>query len=132
MPVFEFVVEGPAVSIRAKTKNAKRYRKWIQDVRIAAQKQWPPGNKPIGSKVEATISVYCTEAPPDIDNIIKPILDALCKLVYNDDQQVYRVTSQRFALPMVERSSEHSTLLADALQEHSEVLHVVVTWEDEG
>jgi crossover junction endodeoxyribonuclease RusA len=71
-------------------------------------------------------------APPDIDNIIKPILDALNGLVYNDDQQVYRVTSQRFDLPAGDRVSDPGALLAEALLKYSEILHIVVTWEEEG
>ena len=78
-----------------------------------------------------TISNYYTEFPPDIDNIIKPILDALGNLVYNDDQQVYKVTCQKFDLSEGELVSRTGALLTTALPGHSELLHIVVTWEEE-
>src|SRR5712692_6790800 len=62
-------------------KNRKRYQKWIRHVREAAEKEWRANDKPTSSAVEVTISNYYTEAPPDVDNIIKPILDALRGIV---------------------------------------------------
>src|SRR2546427_13216168 len=109
-------------------KNRKRYQKWIRHVREAAEKEWRANDKPTGSDVEVTISNYHTETPPDVDNIIKPILDALKGLVYRDDVQVHKVTSQKFELPR--ETIEHSgVLLARALVRHTEVLHIVVAWE---
>jgi len=32
----------------------------------------------------------------DVDNIVKPILDAMTKFIYVDDQQVERVVVQKF------------------------------------
>lgn len=36
-----------------------------------------------------------TPASVDVDNIIKPIADALCGVTYVDDSQMQRVTSRR-------------------------------------
>jgi len=133
VPLFEFVVEGPAVSLRASKKSRQsrlRYQKWVMFVRRAAEREWPTDVKPTGSDVEVTISNYHTETPPDVDNIIKPILDALKGLVYRDDVQVHKVTSQKFEMPR--ETIEHSgVLLARALVRHTEVLHIVVAWEEE-
>lgn len=63
-----------------------------------------------------------------MDNIIKPILDALRRLVYVDDSQVFRVTSMKYDLKIGVRASRPSVLLARALAGNSEVLHVIVRW----
>lgn len=129
MPTFEFVVPGPAVSLRASRKSARRYQAWIVTVRSAAQKEWPAGQRPSDRAVEVAISTYFTNSPPDVDNIIKPILDALNGLVYEDDEQVYRVTSQKISLSAKGRGDDPNPLVADALRQWDELLHIVVTWE---
>jgi crossover junction endodeoxyribonuclease RusA len=132
VPIFEFVVKGPAVSLRGSHKSRQsrlNYRKWVEFVRGAAKNEWPSGDKPTDRDVEVTISNYYTEAPPDVDNIVKPILDALKGLVYRDDLQVHKVTSQKFDLTRgaIENSGP---LLARALAAHTEVLHITVAWTE--
>jgi crossover junction endodeoxyribonuclease RusA len=130
LPVFEFVVEGPAVSSRARMKSPRRYQKWIQTVRAAAQREWPPDRKPTASNLAVIITNYYTLAPPDIDNIIKPILDALNALVYHDDEQVFRVTSEKFDLSKGGRVTDPSPLLAGSLTRYREFIYVVVSWNE--
>jgi crossover junction endodeoxyribonuclease RusA len=126
---FEFVVEGPPVSLRAKDKNARRYQRWIRTVREAARAQWPAGLKPATSPVEVTISNFFTLVPPDVDNIIKPILDALESVAYVDDVLVHRVTSSKIDLSAEPMISNPSPCLAAALENWSEVVYVTVVWE---
>ena len=151
MPTFELLLEGPAVPLRAAKKNAKRYHAWIQKVRTAAQSQWPVDTAPILTDVTVTRTNIFTADPPDIDNIIKPLLDALCKVVYDDDRQVVRVTSQKFDMESALQHKEHgrqairlsssnldregeiqmiliTSLLAAGLERYAEVVHIVVTW----
>ena len=45
LPTFEFVVAGPAVSLRASRKSAKRYQEWILIVRAAAH--WRQHGQPV-------------------------------------------------------------------------------------
>lgn len=130
MPRFEFVVEGPAVSLRASNKSRSRYRKWVLKVRSAAERSWRAGEKPTSDTVEVAISNYYTAAPPDVDNVVKPILDALKGLVYNDDGQVQTVTSRKIELQEGLRFSDPGSSLAAALQVYTELLHVGVTWEE--
>lgn len=130
MATFEFIVKGPAVSLKAKKTNSKRYQKWIRTVRAAAHLQWPIGKKPTDSQdVIVSITNYYTLAPPDVDNIIKPILDALHPIVYWDDRQVRKVTSQKRDLSSPARISDPSAMLATALDDYTELLHIIVTWE---
>jgi len=124
---FEFIVQGPPVSLNAKKNNALRYQKWIRTVRSAAVAEWPVGKSATDDgSIEVNITNYYTLAPPDVDNIIKPILDALETVVYLDDEQVKRVTSERFNLHDISKIINPSPLLAAALENYSELLHIVV------
>lgn len=133
MERFEFVIEGPAVSLRAKKSKAQRYQKWLKKVRAAARRQWPETMPPIESKkITVAITNYYTLAPPDVDNIIKPILDGLETVVYSNDQQVYRVISEKLDLPDIDRVENAGELLAAALvKQYTELLHITVTWNPE-
>lgn len=51
----------------------------------------------------------------DLDNIIKPILDALMPLVYVDDRQVERIHAQKFELGMSFRFRDPSAKLLSAM-----------------
>ncbi len=132
MELFEFIVQGPAVSLKAKKTNARRYQKWIRTVRSAALKEWPSSKKPTNNPgVIINITNYYTLSPPDVDNIIKPILDALETVVYFNDQQVQKVTSEKFDLTNVSRIQNPSALLAAGLEKYTELLHIVVAWNPE-
>jgi crossover junction endodeoxyribonuclease RusA len=131
MTTFEFVVEGPPVSLRAQRKNARRYQKWVRTVNEAARKQWPAGETPTNARVEVQLTTYYTAAPPDVDNVIKPILDALKGLVYFDDQQVYRVVSEKIDLTSGPTIADPSPRLALALAVWAEVVRVGVVWTGE-
>ncbi len=79
-------------------------------------------------RVEVAITNYFTAAPPDIDNIITPILDGLENVVYLDDSQVYRVTSTKVDLKLAPIVANPSPELAEALLQYNEVIHVQVIW----
>jgi crossover junction endodeoxyribonuclease RusA len=129
---FEFVIEGPPVSVKAKKTNTRRYRKWISTLRSAARKEWPDNEPPIvDPSITVHITNYFTLAPPDVDNIIKPILDALETVVYTKDEQVWKVISQKVDLSLMPTIQDPSPLLAGALEKYSELLHIVVTWKAE-
>lgn len=133
MERFEFVIEGPAVSLRAKKTNTKRYQKWVRKLRVAARERWPESVAPIASQnITVAIVNYYTLAPPDVDNIIKPILDGLETVVYSNDQQVYRVISEKLDRSNVARLGEPAALVMTALENYTEVLHIMVTWNLEG
>ena len=132
METFEFTVEGPAVSLKAKKSNPRRYQRWIKTVRAAAQKQWSQAKRPTNSqRVIVHITNYYTLAPPDVDNIIKPILDAIETVAYINDEQVYKVVSEKFDLTFVSRIENPTALLAAGLEKYTELLHIIVEWNPE-
>ncbi|WP_419553313.1 RusA family crossover junction endodeoxyribonuclease [Candidatus Poriferisodalis sp.] len=80
---FEFCIEGPPVSQQA-NKKARR-RDWRDAVRSAARSEWD-SSQPIDGPVAVTINYIYEDASLDVDNVPKPILDALNNLVYPDDE----------------------------------------------
>jgi hypothetical protein len=131
VPTYEFSLIGPAVSLRAKDKNAKRYQRWIETVKQTITSQLPSGFTPTRAKVSVVISNYYTADPPDVDNIIKPILDGMNGVVYQDDAQVYRVTSEKYMQDDDLHLVNPSATLAKAIESTDELLFVVVSWQEE-
>lgn len=90
---FEFTIQGPPVSHQ--TRNRARLQQWKQDVRTAAQARIPVDAAPNPDAVQITITYYYEGDSPDVDNIIKPIQDALNGLVFVDDAQVSETKSRK-------------------------------------
>jgi Holliday junction resolvase RusA-like endonuclease len=86
-PKYEIWIQGKPKSFRKNLKSSKRYRKAIQDSAKAIIE------KPLRSR---RIDIEIFFAAPyfqrtDVDNVIKPILDAFQGVVYLDDSQVRSV-----------------------------------------
>jgi crossover junction endodeoxyribonuclease RusA len=82
---WDFVVPGVPVSVQAKRPSIAR---WKQVVQTAARAAWPGGASPLGCKLQLHITYFHDAAPLDVDNMIKPIQDALCGIIYIDDNQL--------------------------------------------
>lgn len=63
----------------------------------------------------------------DIDNIVKPILDALAQLIYVNDQQVDRVVVQRFDPGKVYEFANPSDRLREAMEAEKPLTYIRVT-----
>lgn len=113
--IFEFTVPGPPVSAQAKRKDTRE--KWKQRVRRAAEECWPEGRSRFPSEDLLTLEVtyFCNDLNSiDVDNIPKPISDALTKLVYDDDKRIIDCIARKRALAddlVIENPSR--TLLAE-------------------
>jgi crossover junction endodeoxyribonuclease RusA len=62
----------------------------------------------------------------DLDNIVKPILDALSNLIYVDDAQVERILVQRFEPGRIATFSGPSPKLAEAVAKSGPRLYIKV------
>lgn len=139
MPSFEFVVKGPPVSVNLIKKNprSKKAREWTAAVQDAAVKQWErdkrlPAEKPWLVPLSVVITVYFTATRLDVDNAIKPILDAMEKVLYDDDSSVFRIAAERVDLRRAVRTEIPSALVEEALDRpasETELVHVVLDWE---
>ncbi len=93
----EFWVLGTPVSLQ--TKNPSAREEWKERVRYACREALNEGFFVIRDDLSLSVTLYYfpeTSMQGDIDNIIKPILDALNEFLYADDHQIDRVLVQRF------------------------------------
>ena len=117
---FEFVIEGPPVSQQIRNRrHPGRREEWMQTVRTAAERRWD-GEPPFMGEVAVTITYVSSRARLDVDNIPKPILDALTGLVYADDRQVADLVCRNL------RIRNASPLFYESFRAGEQFLHVVV------
>ena len=87
---------------------------------------WRAGELPVTEQVMLTITYFYEEASLDVDNIPKPILDALKDLVYSDDAQVTDLVCRKRNLNGGLRIENLSSVLAEGFSRGNEFLYVVV------
>ncbi len=85
---FELILLASPVSHQ--TGDRALLRAWSRFVRAAAQRRWPAGQTPLDSPLKITVVYFHdgTSSRMDLDNLLKPIQDALIGLVYRDDNQI--------------------------------------------
>lgn len=81
---WDCVVLGIPKSVQAKATSIQR---WKAAVRAAAQAAWP-SVWPLDQEMQIHVTYFHDGAPLDVDNMLKPIQDALCGVVYKDDKQL--------------------------------------------
>jgi Holliday junction resolvase RusA-like endonuclease len=83
---FELIIYGVPVS--QQTRRRDRLHEWKMFVRKEAEEYWIVGELPYAENVIMKITYFYDTVSMDVDNIPKPISDALNGLVYIDDEQV--------------------------------------------
>ena len=73
-----------------------------------------------------TITYFYDRVSLDVDNIPKPILDALKGLVYLDDEQVTDIICRKRNLNTELRIENPSSVLAQGLSRANQFLYVVI------
>lgn len=121
---FEFVVDGPPVSQQARRR--ERIREWRDQVRAIAEKQWPSEELPVTEPVMLTITYFYDKVAMDVDNIPKPISDAMKGLVYLDDEQMTDILCRKRNLSSVLRVDNPSETLAEGFSRGNEFLYIIV------
>jgi hypothetical protein len=119
----EFLVSGTAVSLQAKRRES--VDRWKARVKEASHEVLPEGHFATEGPVSVTLFYFPdSEMAGDIDNIVKPILDALCQHIYIDDNQIERVLVQKFEPEKIFRFSSPSSILEGAIVGDKPLLHV--------
>ena len=121
---FEFIVEGPPVSQQSKSR--KRVHDWKMYVRRKAGQEWSKNDPPLKQPVKLMITYYYDEVALDVDNMIKPIQDALIGLVYTDDRFVTDTVGRKRRLDGSFRVRGMSPMLARGFCLGKEFLHIKV------
>jgi crossover junction endodeoxyribonuclease RusA len=109
---FEFAVPGVPVSQQSKASSITAWKSIVQRAALVERRA-----EAFTTAQPVTVTMFFVFKEPmagDLDNIIKPILDALNGVIYIDDQQVERIT--------IERSAELSTPANMATQTAAQIL----------
>jgi crossover junction endodeoxyribonuclease RusA len=86
---FDFVVCGVPVSRQSTSSAAvERWQQVVADAARAAMPRRRGGHSPVPNDLAVTLAYFYRSRPLDTDNMIKPILDAMKGIVFNDDCQV--------------------------------------------
>ncbi len=122
---FEFTVPGPPVS--PQSRNKARLKTWCASVRSAAQVIWK-GRAPLNTPLKMTVTYYHEgdAVRIDIDNMIKPMQDALIGVVYDDDRQITEIAVRKTSIDLAFVVRGYSLRLLRALAKGDEFLHVVI------
>lgn len=119
----EFIVRGTPVSLQS--ARAKSREAWKQRVKEASYAVLPEGHFSTDAPISVTLFYFPdTEMQGDVDNIVKPVLDALAKHVYNDDRQVERVWVQKFEPGRIFQFARPSEVLSEALNAEKPLLFI--------
>ena len=125
MNKFEFIIDGPPVSQQARRR--EKLRNWRAYVRQEAEKYWSTENKIFKNYVMVEINYFYEDVALDIDNIIKPILDAIIGLVYLDDDQITDIIVRKRNVLTSFKTGSTSSVLTEGFIRKKEFLYVVVT-----
>lgn len=125
---FEFLVEGTPISLQS--ANARRRQAWKDRIAEAARER-QRATYELGFLETRPLSVTIyyfsgIERPVDIDNIVKPILDALVGIAYLDDNVVERLVVRRLKRGEIPAAGSSSAVLANALLLPPPVVYVLV------
>lgn len=126
---FEFIVEGPPVSLNARGQRKQKWKAKVSSAAKSAMQLDPKTQKsyePVDIKVQLVIVNYYIQASPDVDNIIKPIQDALEGIVYHNDNQVFDTRCIKVQIDGNFRIKNPSPLLISGLQSQRDFLHIRV------
>lgn len=125
--LIEFLLPRRPLSHQAKPKHKEAWRDYVFGRAFAVWKKQPITVGPL----RLTVVYLCESDPGDINNIIKPIQDALNSLVYADDSLVWDVTGHMRLLSEPIDIIGLPDLLAEAVIRGSECVYVRITKSNE-
>jgi len=124
MQTFEFLIKSRPVS--QQTRRRDRLRDWKEFVRSEATRCWASSHTRADGPVCITLVYLYDEAALDVDNIIKPIQDALVGLAFWDDSVVTDAISRRRRLGGTFDLSRVSSVLIEGFAYGGEFVYVRV------
>jgi crossover junction endodeoxyribonuclease RusA len=95
-------------------------------VRRIAEQHWAVAELPVTGPIMLTIIHFYDSVSMDLDNLPKPILDALKGLVYLDDEQITDVVCRKRNLHSDLRLENPSSVLAEGFSRGNEFLYILV------
>jgi crossover junction endodeoxyribonuclease RusA len=123
----EFFVAATPISLQPSRQSKARWKARVAEA--ARQRVGETDELGFLDRRPLAVTVYYFSAAPtmgDIDNIVKPIMDALIRVAYMDDQDVERVVIQKFDPDVDWDFADPSDQLAAALDIAAPVVYVRV------
>jgi Holliday junction resolvase RusA-like endonuclease len=96
-------------------------------VRQEAEKYWSSDQPPATGLVMLKVTYFYDSVAMDVDNIVKPIQDAIIGLAYVDDNQITDVLVRKRDLSGNFKVENITPTLAEGFARGTEFLHIVVT-----
>jgi crossover junction endodeoxyribonuclease RusA len=124
MQPFEFLLRSRPVSQQA--RRSSRKEAWKDFVRREAERSWGPVRVPADGPVCVTLIYVYDEVALDVDNILKPIQDALVGLVFPDDSLVTDVIIRRRELRGTFDLTRVSSVLVEGFEYGNEFVYVSI------
>ncbi|MEH2412865.1 RusA family crossover junction endodeoxyribonuclease [Nostoc sp.] len=126
MTRFEFIVDGSPVSQQARKRGKSNpLEAWKKTVRQEAEKYWSSEQKTATGWVMLQITYFYHSDQMDVDNIVKPIQDAIKGLAYIDDKQVSDLLVRKRNL-FGDFTQNMTSTLTEGFDRGKEFLHIVV------
>lgn len=122
----EFLVSGTPVSLSS--QNPKAREQWKDRVKNASSRALPDPH--FASIERLAVTIYYFPAEPmqgDVDNIVKLILDGMCRHVFVDDRQVERVVVQKFEPGRIFSFAKPTPLMIEAINGPKPILYIRVS-----
>jgi crossover junction endodeoxyribonuclease RusA len=122
----EFLVSGTPVSLSSQNPNARE--QWKDRVKKASSRALPDPH--FASTERLAVTIYYFPGEPmqgDVDNIVKLILDGMCRHVFIDDRQVERVVVQKFEPGNIFSFTKPTTLMIEAINGPKPILYIRVS-----
>ena len=107
------------------SQSARGKGKWQDHVRHSAAQRWQ-GQSSVGEAVMVTITCYYSNRQFDLDNILKPILDAMNGLIYDDDGQITDLHCHKRALSAELELRNASSVSGEAHARSTPFVHIIV------
>ena len=123
--IFEFIIDGPPVSQQARRQ--QKLKAWKATVKQEADKYWTPQQQTRSGFVMLKVTYFYDSVDMDVDNIVKPIQDAIKGLAYIDDNQITDLLVRKRNLSGNFRVENITPTLAEGFARGNEFLHIVIT-----
>lgn len=124
MENFEFLIPRRPVSLQ--TRSRQNLQAWKSFVRTEAARVWNTGVIQTGD-LQLTLVYLSDFAPPDTDNIVKPIQDALVGLIFSDDALITDIDCHRRPLNSVFDLTRLPQLVLAGIASQQECVYVRVS-----
>jgi crossover junction endodeoxyribonuclease RusA len=118
----ELMLEAVPISLQA---SAVSRQNWKDEIRTEINNVLDPAGWATQSPVRVTIFYFpAGEMYGDIDNIVKPILDALMPRIFVDDNQVERVWVEKFEPDRAFHFEDPTAKLAIAIDTEAPIVYI--------